>query len=462
MAQDQGVEVSSDPSGAEVLINGVSQGFAEPTLNIPLPEGKYNVSCKLAGYRDYYVDVIVEPDTITPVPCTLIRIGPPTVRVETEKSRIEAGNVSKITVIVRADNNPLSGAKVELSSSEGGGFTDTSGITDKSGTFVTGFSAYSEGNYEIIARVDKTTISEEGVGSARIAVVSPPEDLSRPILAIVALIILILAGAGAYLWTRNKLEIKLPKGESLICDEKSTLPIRVQFVNGFGKLKKQGSERQLEMEATSGTIENVVIEAGKASTDVMFTSSNQCGLVTITARCGGQEAKTQVELTTEEAGLDLVVDKPEILADGKSQAEVTITVRSREGIHTISQMERSIDLETSHGTITSPVKIPPGILSGTAILTAGDRSGTATITATSGSLKGETILKLASLPKKYCMWCGQEMLMEEKSCPKCGNMPPSHTDTKVCPSCDAILPNNAKHCMKCGAKQPEVNEAKTE
>lgn len=465
MAQDQvGIEVTSDPSGAEVFIDGGSKGFADPTLNIALPEGGYNVVCKLAGYRDYSVDVMVESDAITPVPCTLSKIGSPTVRIETEKKRIEAGKISNITVIVRTDRSPLPGARVELSSSQGGGFTDTSGITDQDGIFVTGFSAFSEGEYEILARAKGTAISEEGMDSARIIVFSVSEGSVpgwKPIL-VIALIILILAGAGAYLWTRNKLEIQLPKGKTLLCDEKSTLPIRVQFVNGLGRLKKQGTERQLEMEATSGSIEKVLIEAGKASADVMLTSSNQCGLVTITARWESQEAKAQVEFTADEAGLDLEVDKPEISADSKSQAEVTIRVRSREGVHIISQNEKVIDLETTHGRITSPVKIPPGAIEGTAILTAGDRSGTATITAVSGLLKGETILNLASPPKKYCMWCGQQMMMEEKICPNCGNIPPSHTDTKTCPSCGTILPKNANHCMKCGVKQPDGNDKKTE
>ncbi|GEM_PF-1830340 len=268
------------------------------------------------------------------------------------------------------------------------------------------------------------------------------------------LIVLILAGAGAFLWTRNNLQV-LPKDKSLPCDGMSTLPIKIQFVNGFGKLKPQGSDREVQMETTSGKIGNAVVPAGRAFAEVLLTSSNESGPVTVTARSDGQEVKVPIEFAANEVGLDLEIDKAEIPADGKSQAIVSIMVKCADGVHILSQSERTILLETTRGEITSPVKIPPRTMAGTATLTAGDRSGTAVITATSGPLKGEAKIVFAETEKRHCMWCGTPMEMEADKCPKCGKIPPSGVDTKQCGACNSVLPLSARFCDKCGAKQSQ-------
>ena len=84
----------------------------------------------------------------------------------------------------------------------------------------------------------------------------------------------------------------------------------------------------------------------------------------------------------------------------------------------------------------------------------GQVSGTAIITASIGPLKGEGKIVFAELPKKYCMHCGPPMAIQPKSCPVCGNVPPSGVDTRQCSTCNAVLPLTAKFCDKCGAKQP--------
>ncbi len=357
------IYATSDPNGAEVLVDGSSKGTAP--LNITkLKTGRHDVEYRLTGYQNQSVMVTVNGGATTPVKVILIPLSHPP-GVET------------------ASSLPVSW-----------------------------------------------------------------------IVLVAILLVLILAGAGVFLWTRNNLQV-LPKDKSLPGDGKSTLPIKVQFVNGFGKLKTQGSDREVQMEATSGKIDKAVVPAGKSSAEVQLASSNECGPVTVTARSDGQEVKVPIEFAANEVGLDLEIDKAEIPADGKSQSTVSIMVKCAEGVHIMSQTERTIILETTHGEITSPVKIPPRTLVGTATLTAGDRSGTATVTATSGQLKGEAKIIFAETEKRHCMWCGTPMEMEVDKCPKCGKIPPSGVDTMQCGACNSVLPLSAKFCDKCGAKQSQ-------
>jgi ribosomal protein L40E len=372
----------------------------------------------------------------------------------------QGNNRSKITVTVaRNDGSPVSDARVELKSTAGGWFTDTSGQTDRNGQFTTEFWASNAGDYEIWAAVERTSSSAEGSSSrVKVTVASPSNNLPIPLpLVLLIIVVLVLVGAGAYLWTRTTLQL-LPKGGSLPCDGKSTLPVKVQFIDGFRRPKRMKDEQEVEMEATSGRIEKVVIPAGKASADALLTSSTECGPVTVTARSGNQVAKADLRFEAEAGALDLEIDKTEMPADGRSQATVTIKVRSAEGIHITSQGEIVVELETTHGEVTSPVKIPPRTMAVTATLKAGDRSGTATVKASSGTLRGEAKIVFAELARRWCMWCGTTMGLEAERCPKCEKTPPSHTDTKLCtiPTCGSVLPRNANFCEKCGARQPDT------
>ncbi|MCX9076321.1 MAG: zinc ribbon domain-containing protein, partial [Candidatus Methanoperedens sp.] len=195
--------------------------------------------------------------------------------------------------------------------------------------------------------------------------------------------------------------------------------------------------------------------------EAILTSSKECGSVTITARSGKQKATAQVEFTCSEAGLDVEISPPMIPADGKSTATVIIKIKDDKGSYLTSLIERTVELTTTSGTITSPVKIPQKTLAGIGVITSAQTSGTAKVIASccppkggGKALYGEGKVVFGELAKRYCMHCGTMMTMEAQSCPSCGKIPPSGVDTKQCSTCGAVLPLSAKFCDKCGAKQP--------
>lgn len=64
--------------------------------------------------------------------------------------------------------------------------------------------------------------------------------------------------------------------------------------------------------------------------------------------------------------------------------------------------------------------------------------------------EGPVVLEL----RRFCMHCGFQMSSTDVSCPRCRRQPPSGVDTKICPNCAAVIPNQAKFCRDCGAGQP--------
>ena len=290
--------------------------------------------------------------------------------------------------------------------------------------------------------------------------IAPQPEFPWSWIILILIIILILAGIGAFLWIVGKLQL-IPKVTSIPGDGKSTVPVRIQFINILGKPKKKGSDREIEMETTAGTVQNVVLPPGKEYVEAILTSSKECGTVTITARSGKQKATAQVEFTCSEAGLDVEISPPMIPADGKSTATVIIKIKDDKGSYLTSLIERTVELTTTSGTITSPVKIPQKTLAGIGVITSAQTSGTAKVIASccppkggGKALYGEGKVVFGELAKRYCMHCGTMMTMEAQSCPSCGKIPPSGVDTKQCSTCGAVLPLSAKFCDKCGAKQP--------
>lgn len=271
-------------------------------------------------------------------------------------------------------------------------------------------------------------------------------------LGAVALVILIIAGILAYLWLKSNLRI-IPKAPSLPCDGVSTMPIKVQFANSFGRARTSGKDREVEVEASSGKIQKVVIPAGKEFAEAVLTSATECGPVVITAKSGNNKAQATVNFTCVEAGLEVEISPARIPADGKSTATVSVKIKDESGKFITSLTERTVELGTTLGSVTSPVKIHPKSLAGTATFTSGQISGTAVVNAKMGALKGEGKVTLEELPKRFCMHCGSPMGMEAHACPKCGKTPPSDVDTKQCGTCGVVLPKIAKFCDKCGARQ---------
>jgi hypothetical protein len=58
--------------------------------------------------------------------------------------------------------------------------------------------------------------------------------------------------------------------------------------------------------------------------------------------------------------------------------------------------------------------------------------------------------------QRFCMHCGAPMGAYVSNCTSCGNVPPSGVDTKECLSCHTVIPESAKFCHKCSARQPET------
>ena len=397
----------------------------------------------------------------------------PTLSVTLASSPISVGvdQSSTITVTVTGtDGVPISDAFIILdSTSEGLG--EVGGNTDSNGKFTTTFAGSTAGDVTINAIVEKDdygdgsgivklTITPQTGTATSTATGTPVSGVTPGIpfgLIIAALLILILAIIGIFLWTREKMQL-IPKQTSIPCDGESTLPINVKFVNTFGKEKTQKKERDVEMETTSGSIQNMVIPAGKESAEAILTSSNECGPVTVTGKAGNKVATVDVDFVSENVGIEIDISPASIPADGTSTSTATIKVKDEKGSYVSFSEERNVELTTTLGTITSPVTIPSKSLAATAVITSGQVSGTAVITASSDQFKGEGKIEFAELQKRYCMHCGSPMALEAASCPKCEKTPPSGVDTKLCASCNAVLPQTAKFCDKCGAKQPDAQQ----
>ena len=398
----------------------------------------------------------------------------PTLSVSLASSPISMGvdQSSTITITVTGtDGVPISDAFIILDSTSEG-LSEVGGNTDSDGKFTTTFAGSTDGDVTINAIVQKDDYGD-GSGIVKLTItpqtgtatatatgtpVSGDDKSEIPFgLIIAALLILILAIIGIFLWTREKMQLT-PKQTSIPCDGESTLPIDVKFVNTFGKEKTQKKERDVEMKTTSGSIQNMVIPAGKESAEAILTSSTECGPVTVTGKAGNQVATVDVDFVSENVGIEIDISPASIPADGTSTSTATIKVKDEKGSYVSFSEERNVELTTTLGTITSPVTIPPKSLAATAIITSGQVSGTAVITASSDQFKGEGKIEFAELQKRYCMHCGSPMALEAASCPKCEKTPPSGVDTKLCASCNAVLPQTAKFCDKCGAKQPDAQQ----
>lgn len=151
------ISVTSDPSGSEVLVDGTAEGLADPTLDISgLNPGSHKVLCRLAGYKDFDIDVTVHAGITTPVPCTLVPLGTATISMVAEPARIKPNQDAKIVISVTGpDGSPLSQADVAISSVTGGSFDKSEGMTDNQGRLSSNFTAGKEGKY-VVKAVAKT------------------------------------------------------------------------------------------------------------------------------------------------------------------------------------------------------------------------------------------------------------------------------------------------------------------
>lgn len=306
---------------------------------------------------------------------------------------------------------------------------------------------------QITVAVNKTT----GGGGFNLGGLDPA---ALAAIAIVAFIVLLLLIVFLYLWFKSTLRIT-PKITKVPADGKSVVPIKVMFVNGFGMVKKQGSDVEVEMSSTAGKVQNVVIPTGRDFVEAQLTSSEEFGPVTVTANAKGKTARAEVRFVYDKAVIDLAISPDSISADGKSSSNVVVRVKDGSGKFIAPLEEMTVDLKSTLGSVKGPVKLLPKAQSTNSSITSGEVSGAAVITATSGDLRGENKITFVGMPKRFCMHCGTPMTMEATTCPnpKCGLTPPSGVDTKQCSTCGTVIPEAAKFCHKDGARQPELAKA---
>jgi len=267
------------------------------------------------------------------------------------------------------------------------------------------------------------------------------------------LVIIIIAAGIQEFWKKGRLQLN-PLKTNVPCDGTSSILIKVQFVDPFGKPRKQTRDRLVEISPSSGNIQNVVIPEGKETAIAVLRSSNICGLVSLKGRSGIQKAQTRVNFVSNVAELVLEISPTKIPADGISISSVVIKVKDHKGNFITCLDEWAVEMSTTLGTITNPVNIPPGNLSGIAILTSGKKNGIATVRATLGTLQSEKDVVIEELAERYCMNCGDPLKRDINPCPNCKKVTPSGDEIKECNSCTSIIPAIAMFCDRCGARQP--------
>lgn len=424
-------------------------------------------------------------------------------------SSAEAGMPIAVTATAKYPNgtNVGPGYVITLTSSPAGGsFGVSSGTTGYTKFMIlvssisTSFIAPAPGTYTITATVsDPNGNYRDGVASQKVAIVAKPTPIAQvatptaqaatppvaavtlaaptataiaqannttaggfadfgpmlPYIAIAIIILLVILLAVAFLWFRKSLRLELKK-TSAPADGKTTIPVRVSFVNGFGMARRARSDMDVTLGSTAGSIQSVVLQNGRDFVDATLTTSREFGPVTVTASAGGKTAKSALNFAYDKAVIDLTVTPDSIPADGKSSSSVEIRIKDGSGNSIAPLNEMAIDLKSTLGSVTSPIRMPPKVQSVNSSVTSGDVSGIAVITATSGGLRGEARLTFESTAKRFCMHCGFPMTMEASQCPRCGLTPPSGVDAKQCPTCGTVVPESALFCYQCGARQPEM------
>jgi hypothetical protein len=313
----------------------------------------------------------------------------------------------------------------------------------------------SDGRYSPVLTVtDNLGATDTDSVAIDIITVPPPQPIPFILLiaAMAFAVVILLAMVILYLWLKRSLKIA-PATMSIPCDGKTQVPVKVSFVNGFGREVKQRSDLDVELKTTSGSIQNVTIPEGKSYVKAMLVPSNEFGRAALTAKAGNKTAKAEVDFVSDRAAFEVSVNPGSIVADGRSTADVTLRIRDGNGNIIAPIQERDVLLKSTMGEIRSPVKIARGT-EARSVIVSSSTGGTAAITAISGDIKGEGSVAFTNVPRRYCMLCGAMMAMEDKRCARCGSVPPSGEDVKTCGNCDTVIPEAARYCHKCGAGQP--------
>lgn len=300
-----------------------------------------------------------------------------------------------------------------------------------------------------IYKVNNTTVAistDFGVDLSGLGNISP----ATIVIVLVVLLFLVIL---ALLWRWRRLRIT-PAGLTVPSDGKTPLPVRVMLVNGFGLRRRPRTNMDIEMEATAGSISNVVLPISRDYVEAMLVPSREFGPVTITAKAGKKKARANVSFVCDGGILEVSASPETIPASGDASANIRIRIKDKNGNYAAPLQDMMIGLTSTLGKVDSSVKIPARSTEAYAVILAGDKSGTAIIKAAGGLLTGEGRLNFQGTARRFCMHCGATMTMEAPKCPKCSLTPPSGVDVKQCGTCGGVIPESAKYCDKCGVRQP--------
>jgi len=164
------------------------------------------------------------------------------------------------------------------------------------------------------------------------------------------------------------------------------------------------------------------------------------------------------------AKVEIRAEPKEVIADGKSKSFITIQLLDKKGKPIAATTDTEVKLTTTGGKLESAmVKIPKGKEKAETVLISSTETGKIDLAADASGLESIDI-KLNFMEKpRFCMHCGTRYLLSEfiskdKRCPKCGEPPrPGGKITKTCTveGCQTVLPQEAKYCVECGARQPD-------
>jgi len=158
------------------------------------------------------------------------------------------------------------------------------------------------------------------------------------------------------------------------------------------------------------------------------------------------------------AKISIKVNPDHIPANGKTSADIIVRILNKIGKETGAKEDIIVELTSGSGEI-KPDRVT--ILKGKSVeksqVTSSTTPEIVDITGNcEGLTEGKAKVTFTSVSARFCMHCGAKLLAEGEPCPRCGKLPPSGTDTKVCQNadCGEIIPKQARYCRKCGAAQP--------